>query len=383
MKKRPMIIMLIAVSILFLAIFGFKALKNHLVMNFMKKHLSPVITVSAIDVTTAAWQPQLTASGSLRAVLGVNVTAELAGMVRNIYFTPGSLVKKGDLLVQLNVDPDTAQLNVLKANAALAKINYDRDKAQYTIKAVSKATLDTDEANLKSAEAQVAQQEAVIAQKTVRAPFNGRLGISYVYPGQYISPGDKITMLQTLDPIYVDFYVPQQSLFQLKNGQFVAVKVDAKPNKAFIGKITAIDPGVDPNVRNVQVEATIPNRDLFLAPGMFVSVYVETGKPLTYITLPQAAISFNPYGEIVYIIENSGVNEQGKPKLIAKQKFVVTGEKRGDQITVLDGLKVGEKVVTSGQLKLTNGSQVTINNSIQPMNNPNPDVMDDQSRNNE
>lgn len=380
MKKNRMLMMLITVAIVFGCIFGFKAIKAHLVKGFMNKHLSPVVTVSVTDVKSSPWQAELKASGSTRAVLGVNVTTELSGMVKSIYFTPGSLVKKNDLLVQLNIDPDSAQLNVLKANATLAKVIYERDKAQYAIKAISKATLDTDEANLKSTTSQVAQQEAIIAQKTVRAPFSGRLGISNINPGQYLMPGDKITMLQTLDPIYVDFYIPQQSLHLLKKGQFAAINIESRPGKAFIGKITTIDPGVDPNVRNVQVEATIPNPDLILAPGMFVSVYIETGKPTPYLTLPQTAINFNPYGEIVYVIKDEGKDEQGNPKLLAKQRFIVTGEKRGDQITVLHGLKEGDKVVSSGQLKLHNGSLVTINNTIEPGNNPAPQPIDDEPR---
>jgi membrane fusion protein (multidrug efflux system) len=375
-----MFLMLLIVGILFACIFGFKFFKNYMIMKFMNEHSSPTVTVSAMDVKNSNWQSELKASGSTRAVLGVNITTELAGMVKNIYFAPGSYVKKGDLLAELNLAPDKAQLDVLKANEALANINYTRDKAQYAIHAISKAVLDTDVANLASAKAQVEQQEAIIAQKTIRAPFSGRLGISNIYPGQYISPGDKVTMLQTLDPIFVDFYIPQQSLHLIKKGQFVAVSIQSHPKKAFIGKVTTVDPGVDPNVRNVEVEATIPNQSLILAPGMFVSVYLETGKPIPYLTLPQSAISFNPYGEIVYIIEEAGKDSSGKTKLIAKQRFVVTGEKRGDQITVLSGLKEGDKIVTGGQLKLHNDSLVTINNSIQPNNNPAPEPVDDEQR---
>lgn len=380
MKKNRMVLMLIVVGITFGGIFGYKAFKSYMISRFMSKHLSPAVTVSAMDIKYVNWQTELKASGSTRAVLGVNITTESAGMVKNIYFSPGSFVKKGDLLAELNLDPEKAQLNVLKANAKLANINYVRDKAQYAINAISKAVLDTDVANLESANAQVAQQEAIIAQKTIRAPFTGQLGISNIYPGQYLSPGDKVTMLQTLDPIFVDFYIPQQSLHQLKKGQFASVSIQSHPKKAFIGKITAIDPGVDPNVRNVQVEATIPNAAFMLAPGMFVSVYIETGKPKAYLTLPQSAISFNPYGDIVYVLKDVGKDKQGNPTLMAKQRFVVTGEKRGDQITVLEGLKEGEKIVTSGQLKLHNGSLVTINNAVQPSNDAAPEPIDDEPR---
>lgn len=377
MKKNRMLIMLLCVGLLFGAIFLFKAVKHYLVSQYMSAHASPVMTVSSMKTAYDSWETQLKASGSTRAVQGVNVTTELAGMVKTIYFIPGSIVKKGDLLVQLNVDPEMAQLESLKANAALAKINYDRDKAQYLIKAVSKSVLDTDEANLKSAIAAVNQEIAIIAQKTVRAPFSGRLGISYVNPGQYVMPGDKITMLQTLDPIYVDFYVPQQSLFMVDRGQDVKVIVDALPGKVLAGKITTIDPGVDATVRNVQVEATLKNPSLELAPGMFVSVTVNTGKPHRYLTLPQSAISFNPYGEIVYVIEEKGKDKTGKALLIAKQHFIVTGEKRGDQITVLEGLKEGDTIVSSGQLKLKNGSAIVINNTILPENNPTPRPVDE------
>jgi membrane fusion protein (multidrug efflux system) len=380
MKKNRMLLMLFIVVIVFGGIFAFKAFKNYMISKFMSAQLSPTVAVSTMDVKSSPWQTELKASGSTRAVLGINVTTELAGMIKTIYFIPGAFVKKGDLLAELNTDPDKAQLDVLKANAMLAEINYKRDKAQYAISAISKAVLDSDVANLRSATAQVVQQEAIIAQKTIRAPFSGQLGISNIYPGQYLTPGDKVTMLQTLDPIFVDFYIPQQSLHQLKKGQFAAISIQSHPKKAFIGKITTIDPGVDPSVRNVEVEATIPNQELILVPGMFVSVYIETGKPIPYLTLPQSAISFNPYGEIVYIIENAGKDNEGKPKLMAKQRFVVTGEKRGDQITILEGLKEGDKIVTSGQLKLHNGSLVSINNTIVPSNNPAPTPVDDPQR---
>jgi membrane fusion protein (multidrug efflux system) len=323
------------------------------------------------------WQPQLKAAGSLRAVLGVNVTTELAGMVRSIHFTPGSIVKKNDLLVQLDIDPDTAQLHTLQANAELAAITYKRDSAQFTIHAISKATLDTDAANLKSAQAQVEQQEAIIAQKTIRAPFSGRLGISAINPGQYVNPGDKITMLQTLDPLYVDFYVPQQALSTLKTGQSIVMTVDAFPTLKFNGTITTIDPGLDANVRNVQVEATVSNPHLDLAPGMFAAVTVNSGTPEIHLTLPLSAVSFNPYGELVYVIHETHPNKKSEPVLVAKETFVVTGEKRGDQVAILQGLKEGDTIVTSGQLKLKNGSRVIVNNAITPMNNSVPAPVDE------
>jgi membrane fusion protein (multidrug efflux system) len=367
--KKAMIIMLIIVGILFGGIFGYKAIKGLMISHYMASMGAPPVYVAAADVKYANWQAQYKAAGNIRAVLGVNVTTELAGMVRTIYFTPGAMVKKGDLLVQLDVDADTAHLQALQANAELAAVTEKRDKAQYKVKAISKATLDADEANLKSALAQVAQQEAVIAQKTIRAPFDGHLGISAVNPGQYINPGDKVTMLQTLDPIYVDFYVPQQALSSIKTGQPVTITVDTFPNLKFNGTVSTINPGLDSSVRNVEAEATIPNPNYQLAPGMFASVTVNIGKPEAHLTLPVSAISFNPYGEVVYVLQEVRKDPKNKADLVAKETFVTTGDKRGDQIAVLKGLKEGDKVVTSGQLKLKNGSVVIINDKLAE-NNP-------------
>lgn len=372
--SKQMKIMLISVGILFGCIFIFQGFKSFMISRALSSNKNIVTPVSAMKLEYQLWQPQLKASGSLRAVRGVNVTTELAALVKTINFTPGAYVKEGELLVQLNADSDIAQLHALEANAELAKTIYVRDKAQYAVKAISKVTLDTDAANLKNLQAQVAQQAAIVAKKTIRAPFEGRLGICLINPGQYINTGDKIVNLQSLDPIYADFYVPQQELTRLKVGQTVNITSNMHPDRAFTGTITTIDPGIDPATRNVQVEATIANPTHELTPGMFASVQVDIGEPQRYLTLPQTAITFNPYGNIAFIIRESGKDKKGKPILKATQTFVTTGETRGDQITVLTGLKEGDLIVTSGQLKLKNGSAVVINNAIVPANNPTPQV---------
>lgn len=370
--------MLIIVGILFGLVFGFKWIKESMMEKYIAKRLSAsVINVSTIKAGYSAWQPQLTASGSVRAIEGVDVTTQLGGMVQTIYFKPGAMTKKGDLLVQLNIDPDVAQLHVLQANEELAQVTYNRDKAQYAIQAVSKQQLDTDVANLQSAIAQVAEQKATIEEKTIRAPFSGRLGICIVSPGQYINPGNKVVMLQTVNPIYVDFYVPQSAIPNLQVGLPASVTVDSFPGEKFTGKITTIDPGLDTSVRNVEAEATLPNPSGLLIPGMFVTVTIKTGTAHQQLTLPETAISFNPYGSIVYIVTESSKDSAGKSILKANQRFVKTGEKRGDQITVLEGVKVGEVVVTSGQVKLKNGSIVAINNSTKPLDNPAPHPVDE------
>lgn len=370
--KRHMRHMLIFVGVIFGGIFLYKIFIGMLIKHNMQSQ-SQIVTVSAMKAENLLWQPVIKASGSLRAIRGVNITTEAPGIVQQIIFTPGAFVKENDLLVKLNADTEIAALHALQANVELAQANFTRDKAQYAIHAISKAVLDTTIATLKSTQAQVAQQATLVDQKIIRAPFAGRLGINSVNPGQYIKPGDSIVMLQTLDPIYVDFFVPQQMLAQLQLGQIVTVTTDAAPKKIFTGKVTTINPGLDPATRNVQVEATLNNAGLLLAPGMFVSLEVKIGKPDYFLTLPQTAITFNSYGDSVYLVKE---NKEDK-KLTVKQTFVVTGKTRGDQIQILKGLKKNEKVVTSGQLKLKNDMQVEINNAIQPANNPAPELRDE------
>ncbi len=369
--KKRMIIMLISVGVLFGCIIIYKIIMGMLMQHFLAAYKSPIITVSTMKVGYQPWQPKLTAAGSLRAIRGVNVTTQLEGMVTQIYFKPGQVVDQNAVLVQLNADDSIALLHSLEANAEIAKVNYERDKAQYKLQAISKALLDADVATLKSAVAQVAQQAAIVEKKTIRAPFAGRLGISQINPGQYIKPGDAITMLQTMDPVYVDFYVPQQSLAELKLDQPVSVTTESFPNQVFTGKITTINPGVDVSTRNVEVEATIDNPKHELAPGMFVTTTVTIGEPKNYLTLPQTAVAFNPYGELVYLVKDTGKDDKGQI-LIATQTFVKTGEARGDQVVILQGLTEGQTIVTGGQLKLKNGSRVDVNNAIQPPNNPAP-----------
>lgn len=374
--SKRMIIMLTVVGILFGGIFGYQAFVGYMTKQYFATMKERAVAVSSTSAAYTEWQPELKASGSLRAVRGVNVTTEVAGLVQKIYFANGATVKEGDTLVQLSANTDLAKLRSLEAAADLAKVTYQRDKAQYAIKAISKATLDTDAADLKSKQAEVEQQASLVAKKTIKAPFSGRLGITTINPGQYLQPGDKIVDLQSLDPIYVDFAVPQQALTRLKTDLPATISTDTFPGKTFTGKINAIDPGIDPATRNVEVEATIANPDHELAPGMFASVVVNTGEPQRYITLPQTAVSFNPYGDVVFVITNKNVDKDSKdkPGLTVTQRFVTTGETRGDQIAILSGLKEGEQVVTSGQLKLKNGSPVIINNSVTPANSPAPKI---------
>lgn len=371
--SKPMIKMIIYVCILFGIIFGIKLIHG-LIRKFEEdsrlKH--SVITVSAMQVQESSWQPTISAVGSSRTYKGVNVTTELGGMVTAINFTPGQYVKQGDLLVQLDISTDVAKLHALQAQAAFAKITYERNLKQYKAGAISQETLAGDEAQYESTAADVAEQQATIEQKTIHAPFSGKLGISLVNLGQYINPGDAIVNLQTLSPIWVDFYLPQQELQKVKLGKAVTVTVDTYPGQSFTGQITTINPMVDTDVRNVEVEATLPNQEQKILPGMFVNVSLDSAAARPYMTLPQTGVGFNPYGDIVFILKKTQKMLDNQPIWQAKESFVTIGDTRGNQIAILKGLKSGDMVVTSGQLKLTNGSMVVINNSLEPSDNPNP-----------
>ncbi|MHB8453733.1 MAG: efflux RND transporter periplasmic adaptor subunit [Acidiferrobacterales bacterium] len=375
MAKR-MLIMLVLVGLLFGAIFGFLAFRTYMIKKYLATLKAPPATVTTLKAEVEPWQPQLNVVGSLRAVRGVDVTSEIAGLVRGMYFKSGGQVRAGQLLVQLNADADIALLHSLEAAAELARTTYDRDKAQYEAQAISKAALDIAQSDLKVKQAQDAEQAALVDKKAIRAPFAGRLGISTINLGQYVNPGDKIVTLQSTDPVYADFYVPQQQLARIALGQKVVVTTDTYPGQKFDGKITAINPKVESDSRNVLVEATVANHKHKLLPGMYASMEVDAGAVQHFLTLPQTAVAFNPYGDTVFIVEHNGKGADGKPLLTVKQTFVTVGDTRGDQVAVLDGVKQGDLVVASGQLKLKNGSVVIINNRVLPSNDAAPKPID-------
>jgi membrane fusion protein, multidrug efflux system len=378
MIKR-MVIMLVAVAVVLGGIFGFQVFKGIMIKKFMSAMGSPPQTVSTTRAAYSAWQPNIEAIGSLRAVKGADLSLEVSGVVVSISFNSGDDVAAGTVLLKLRADEDAAKLDSLKATAELNEINYQRDLKQFKIQAVSQANLDTDAANLKNADAQVAEQQAVLDKKTLRAPFAGHLGIRAVDLGQYVAAGTTVVTLQALDPIFLDFFVPQQAVDQVKLGQTVAVKVDAYKDRTFPGEISAVNPKVDPSSRNVQIRATLKNADHKLLPGMYATVDIATGAPKNYITLPQTAITYNPYGDTVYIVDDKGSDvgagaAVGKARLVAHQTFVTTGPTRGDQVAVLKGVGAGDTVVIAGQIKLHNGSTVLIDNSITPTADASPNV---------
>ncbi|HEX9461852.1 MAG TPA: efflux RND transporter periplasmic adaptor subunit [Alphaproteobacteria bacterium] len=377
MTKR-MIIMLIGVGVVLGLVFGFQAFKAKMIQKAMAGLANPPQTVSTTVAKPDQWQQRLEAVGSLRAVNGADLSLELAGIVDNITFNSGDDVPGGAVLVQLRANDDIAKLHSLEASAELARITMERDQKQFRVQAVSQAQLDTDAANLKSAIAQVNEQQAVINKKTLRAPFAGHLGIRQVDLGQYLTAGTMVVTLQSLDPIYVDFFLPQQALDQLSVGQPVAAKVDTYPGQNFAGEISAINPKVDAATRNFQARATIKNPDHKLLPGMYATVGITIGAPQRYVTLPQTAITFSSYGDTAYIVDNKAAPGSAQPQLVARQTFVSTGPTRGDQVAVLKGINEGDTVVTAGQVKLRNGSPVIVNNTVQPSNDPDPHPSEEQ-----
>lgn len=391
------LILIVAVIALVLVIGGFKGFEVFKMIQGFKAMGYPKQTISTIKAGEQDWRPELAAVGSLRAVRGADLSTEVGGLVKEVAIKSGSEVKAGALLVQLVARSDYAKLDQLRANADIAAVNYKRDQLQLEAQAISQAQLDASAATLKSVQAQVAEQQALVEKKAIRAPFAGQLGISTINPGQYLNPGDKIVTLQQLDPIYVDFSLPQQALAQLALGQKVTAHSDSDPEARYEGTISAINPVVDTDTRNVKLQATLRNPKHRLLPGMFASVAVEVGEPGHYITLPQNAVTYNPYGETVFVLmpygqykaeqaqkdRDSGAAPKPAPapgaapempddQLVAKQVFVTTGPTRGDQVAILKGLKAGDEVVTSGTLKLKNGTAVIVNNSVQPTSDPNP-----------
>ncbi|HET7930617.1 MAG TPA: efflux RND transporter periplasmic adaptor subunit [Rhodanobacteraceae bacterium] len=388
-QRKRLIIVIVAVAILFGLLIGWNTLKGHFIAQFMKSMANPAQTVSAMTAEYQDWQPHVEAVGNVRAVHGADLAFDVAGLVESVDVKSGADVKKGQVLVKLVDADDRAKLASLQATAQLARLTAERSKKQIAVQAISKAQYDTDMANLKSAEANVAAQQALVDKKTLRAPFAGRVGIITANAGQYISAGTAVVTLQQLDPVYVDFTVPQASLATLHTGGKVAVTVDAFKDKAFAGTVSATDPKVDLSTRNVGVEATVANPDKLLVPGMFTRVAADSGTAQRYLTLPQTAISYAPYGDTVFVVHQgqppasgddgkpakasaAAAKDKNAPDHYVQQVVVTVGPTRGDQVAVLTGIKQGDVVVTSGQLKLRNGTPVNINNKVQPAFSPNP-----------
>ncbi len=362
----PLLIILVCVAVALGAVLGLQYFGSKIGKKMMAAAAAAPQVVSTIQAALSDWRPSIQSTGTLRAVRGADLSAQAAGVVDEIAFDSGSEVPAGKVLLRLKPNDDYAKLQQLQAAAELAEQTYERDREQFAAQAISQSNIDTDVSTLKSARAQVAAQQALIEEKIVRAPFAGRLGIRQVDLGQYLTAGTAVVTLQALDPILIDFYVPQQALSRLRIGQHVTAAIDTFPGEQFSGSVESINSKVDPGSRNVQVRASFHNADKRLVPGMFANVQILADENSPLITLPQTAVTYNPYGDTVFIVEQHGVDDQGKARYIAQQRFVKLGGTRGDQVAVLSGIKAGEVVVTSGQIKLRNGSSVTVNNQVRP-----------------
>jgi len=370
MAKRMLIMLLAMVA--FIGIVGFVKYRGIRAAGAQaSSYQPPPEAVTTVIARKEEWQGTISAIGTVAAVNGVVVSADLPGVVQKVAFGSGDRVEAGELLVQLDTRQEQAQLAAAEAKLELARLNLDRIRGLRQQGINSQTEFDTSVAEQKQAEGAVGEIHATIERKTIRAPFAGTLGIRQVNLGQYLKSGDPIVQLQSHDPIYVNFDVPQQELVRVRAGGAVRVAAEGPPSIEFTGRITAIDSVVDDSTRNVRVQATFENRQGRLRPGMFVTARVILDAKDSVVVLPASAISYAPFGDSVFVVENvKGPN--GQTYRGVRQQFIKIGSARGDQVAVLSGIAPGAEVVTSGVFKLRNGAAVAVNNATQPSNNPAP-----------
>jgi membrane fusion protein (multidrug efflux system) len=369
MAKR-LIVMLAATAVVLagLGFFKFRQIQSAVQASAFQP---PPEAVTSLVVHEEQWPAIMTAIGTTEAVHGVMVSADLPGTVSQINFDSGQAVKEGDILVELDTRQERAQLASLEAQRDLAKVNFDRSQQLVNEGVVSRMDFDQAASQQKATEANVAEVRAIIARKTIRAPFSGILGIRKVNLGQYLSAGSPIVSNQSLNPIYVNIGIPQQTAVQVHVGRKLQVTTEDLAGKVFTGSVTAVDSEVDPSTRNIQVQATLANADGRLRPGMFVQVQLPVGASRSVMALPASAINYAPYGDSVYVITDLK-DPKGQTYRGVRQQFVKVDGSRGDQVAVVSGLNPGDEVVTSGVFKLRNGAAVQVNNKVQPANSPAP-----------
>jgi membrane fusion protein (multidrug efflux system) len=366
--------MIIMLTVTFAIVAGLGFVKVKQVQNMIAQgaaYQPPPEAVTTIVAAKEQWPSTLTAIGSVAAVRGVTVSADLPGVVDRIAFESGEAVHEGDVLAILDTRQERAQLAAAEAQRDLSRVNYDRIQGLLDERVVSRAEFDQATATERQARARVGEISAAIERKTIRAPFSGVLGLRHVNLGQYLSAGDALVTLQSLNPIYVNFGVPQQSMAEVRAGRVVRIAAGDGAGAQLEGRITAIDSVVDESTRNMQTQATVPNTRGTLRPGMFVQTEVVVGASTEVITLPGSAISYAPYGNSVFVVSDLK-DQKGNAYRGVRQQFVKLGPARGDQIAVVSGVKAGEEVVTSGVFKLRNGAAVLVNNKVRPGNNPAP-----------
>jgi membrane fusion protein, multidrug efflux system len=370
MAKR-MILMLLVTAIVIAALGFVKVQQFQAAAGEAAAFQPPPEAVTTIVAGQETWATTLSSIGTVAAVQGVTVSADLPGTVDRIGFESGNHVRKGDVLVQLDTRQERAQLAAVEAQRELAELNFDRMRGLLDQRVISRAEYDRAMAEQKQTDAQVGEIRAAIDRKTIRAPFSGVLGIRQVNLGQYLAAGDPVVLLQSLNPIYVNFGVPQQDAGQLRVGRDVGITAEELAGADFTGRVTAIDTAVDEATRNVQVQATLANPDGKLRPGMFVQAELTLGATRAVVPLPASAVSYAPFGDSVFIVTDlSGPNGQSYRGV--RQQFVKLDGSRGDQVAVVSGVKAGDEVVTSGVFKLRQGAAVVVNNNVVPANSARP-----------
>lgn len=355
-----------ALLTLFLVIADIKLFQFKTMMAAGAKMVPPPTTVTSAEVAKGDWQPVLTAVGSITPVQGAMISAELAGTVAEIDFQSGALVKKGDVLLQLDASAEEAQLRSAQADADLAEKDFERAKDLAVRKVISAAELDAAQSKFSQKKAAVENMQSVIDKKKIRAPFDGVAGIRAVNPGQMVKVGDNLVSLQALDRVFVDFSLPQQQLAEIKTDLPVKVTTDALPGREFEGKLTAVNSAIDMATRNVSLQATLDNHDHALRAGMFARVTVLLPQKNQVLFVPSTAVSYAPYGNSVFVIEKKADEKTKSESLTLRQAFIRTGETRGDFVAITNGVKANELVVSTGVFKLRNGMNVVIDNKLAP-----------------
>ncbi len=363
-KRSIFIILALLVAVAGLA--GVKVLQIQTMIKQGEAFISPPETVSSAVVQKQSWETTLSSVGSLAAVQGVMVASELPGRITEIFFDPGGIVKAGDLLVQLNILSEQSQLRAAEATAALARINMERLASLLAKKSTAQSAYDTADATYKEAVAQADTIKAAINKKTIRAPFAGRLGIRLVNLGQIVSEGESIVTLQSLDPIFVNFQLPQQQLSQIRTGYTIRLTSNVIPEQTITGTITTINPEIDSATRNFSLQATVTNNRDLLLPGMFVEVAVVLPDNKEVLVIPATSVLHAPYGDSVFVIEESDAGETEKAGKVLRQQFVRLGERQGDFVMAVSGLKENETVGSTGVFKLRNAQAVVVDNSLNP-----------------
>ncbi len=364
--KRKFIVVTAVLLVIVGSLAGIKTLQIKALIAANGAFAMPPETVSGAEVRKETWETTLDAVGSVSPVQGVVLRAELAGTVADIAFQSGASAERGQMLVHLDTSMEEAQLRSAEAQAELARLNLQRARDLRAQGVISQAELDTNEATFRQSTGSVDQVRATIAKKTIRAPFAGRLGIRSVNLGQYVNAGDPIVSLQSLDPVYVDFNLPEQELSRIRKAMEVRVATDATPGQPFVGSVTALNPEVDASTRNIRVQATVPNRGGDLRPGMFARVELVLPQSTEYLVIPATSVLHAPYGDSVFVVRDTRDEKSGRTVKTVAMTTVRLGPSRGDFVAVTSGLEAGQTVVTSGVFKLRNGTAVVLDNSLAP-----------------